>query len=152
MLLLRLAAVTSGTAAASVAGAIGTTTGIAITSTAFGAAGAGLTGYKMHRRTRGLTHFEFLDVPHASKPASTDGADKSRTSWFHFLKKETSNDSVTDTSREGVSKSPSHLQNLLLLYELSLAVGYSNPLRTLYIHGPLCATEGNLTGMKRLLL
>ena len=53
-----------------------------------------------------LTHFEFLDVPHASKPASTDGADKSRTSWFNFLKKETSNDSVTDTSREGVSKSP----------------------------------------------
>ncbi|XP_063065008.1 transmembrane and coiled-coil domain-containing protein 4 isoform X2 [Engraulis encrasicolus] len=46
------------------AAALGSATGIAIMASLFGAAGAGLTGYKMNKRVGAIEEFEFLPLSH----------------------------------------------------------------------------------------
>ena len=53
------------------AAALGSVAGIAIITTLFGAAGAGLTGYKMKRRVGGIDEFKFHPLSISAQPNIT---------------------------------------------------------------------------------
>ena len=53
------------------AAALGSVAGIAVITSLFGAAGAGLTGYKMKRRVGGIDEFKFLPLTISAQPTIT---------------------------------------------------------------------------------